>query len=107
MKLPALAFAASLAFSQLSLALAGQTHTDPILIRAGRLIDTVAGNQLGPTMIAVEDGRIVKVAPDLDVKPGAKVIDLSDYTVLPGLIDSHTHLTFSATNQDPLAELER
>src|ERR1700742_3816514 len=76
------------------------------VIRAGHLIDTAAGKQLGATLIAIKDGRIVSVAAAMDIPGGAKVIDLSDYTVLPGLIDSHTHLTISATNQDPLAELE-
>jgi imidazolonepropionase-like amidohydrolase len=76
------------------------------VIRAGHLIDPAAGKQLGPTLIAIQQGRIVAVAAAMDIPSGAKVIDLSDYTVLPGLIDSHTHLTISATNQDPLAELE-
>ena len=81
-------------------------HADELVIRAGHLIDTPAGKQLGPTMISIKDGRIVAVAADLDRPPGAQFIDLSDYTVLPGLIDSHTHLTAATSNQDPLSELE-
>jgi imidazolonepropionase-like amidohydrolase len=45
--------------------------------------------------IVVEDGKIISVGSDTDAPPeGAKVIDLSDKTVLPGLIDAHTHITF-------------
>ncbi|MBS0416277.1 MAG: amidohydrolase family protein [Proteobacteria bacterium] len=77
-----------------------------LVIRAGHLIDTAAGKQLGPTLISIKDGRIVAVAANLERPPGSQFIDLSDYTVLPGLIDSHTHLTISTGNQDPLAELE-
>src|SRR5882757_10739027 len=81
-------------------------HADELVIRGGHLIDTTVGKQLGPTMISIKDGRIVAVAADVDRPPGAKFIDLSDYTVLPGLIDSHTHLTAATSNQDPLSELE-
>ena len=90
----------------LTLLLPCSASAETVVIIAGHLIDTTAGRQLGPTTITVENGRIVTVAAGVDRPPGARLIDLSDYTVLPGLIDSHTHLTISATNQDPLAELE-
>ena len=90
----------------LTLLLPCSASADTVVIIAGHLIDTTAGRQLGPTTITVDNGRIVTVAAGVDRPPGARIIDLSDYTVLPGLIDSHTHLTISATNQDPLAELE-
>ena len=77
-----------------------------IVIRAGHLIDTVAGRMTGPQVIVVQDGRIAAVGSDIEVPAGARVIDLGNYTVLPGLIDAHTHLTIDQRNQDPLAELE-
>jgi len=77
-----------------------------IAIRAGHLIDTLAGRATGAQIIVVRDGRIVDVGPDVQVPGGARVIDLTAYTVLPGLMDAHTHLTIDQRNQDPLAELE-
>ena len=77
-----------------------------IVIRAGHVVDTELGRVVGPQMILVRDGRIVEVGPQIAVPVGANVVDLSDYTVLPGLIDAHTHLTIDQANQDPLAELE-
>jgi imidazolonepropionase-like amidohydrolase len=77
-----------------------------IALRAGHLIDTVAGRMTGPQVIVVRDGRIAAVGSDIEVPAGARVIDLGNYTVLPGLIDAHTHLTIDQRNQDPLAELE-
>jgi len=77
-----------------------------IAIRAGHLIDSVAGRMSGAQVILVRDGLISDVGPDVEVPPGARVIDLTAYTVLPGLMDAHTHLTIDQHNQDPLAELE-
>jgi len=77
-----------------------------IAIRAGHLIDTLAGRATGAQIIVVRDGRIVDVGPDVQVPGNARVIDLTAYTVLPGLMDAHTHLTIDQRNQDPLAELE-
>src|SRR6516225_3212624 len=53
-----------------------------IAIRAGHLIDTVAGRMTGPQVVVVRDGRIAAVGSDIEVPPGARVIDLGNYTVL-------------------------
>jgi imidazolonepropionase-like amidohydrolase len=77
-----------------------------IAIRAGQVIDTLAGRLTGTQVILVRDGLIADVGPAVQVPAGARTIDLSAYTVLPGLMDAHTHLTIDQRNQDPLAELE-
>jgi imidazolonepropionase-like amidohydrolase len=66
----------------------------PTYIHAGRLIDVPGKAARGPSTIVVENGRIVSVSDGLiPVEPGATLIDLSSRTVLPGLIDSHVHLS--------------
>jgi len=69
-----------------------------ILIKAGRLIDVRAGRVLTDQAILIEGDRIKEVGPSGTVSShapsSARVIDLSSSTVLPGLIDCHTHLTF-------------
>jgi imidazolonepropionase-like amidohydrolase len=76
------------------------------VIRAGHLIDTDSGRVLDSQMLLVRDGVIAEMGTAIEVPAGARVVDLSGYTVLPGLIDAHTHLTIDSKNQDPLAELE-
>jgi len=61
-------------------------------IRAGRLLDVESGRTLSNQVILVADGRIKAVGSSITIPEGAKVIDLSGMTVLPGLIDCHTHL---------------
>ncbi|MBA3849217.1 MAG: Xaa-Pro dipeptidase [Opitutus sp.] len=63
-----------------------------VVLKAAKLIDGRGGAPLAPAMVAVEGDRIVGVGSQLPVPEGAKVIDLGDATLLPGLIDLHTHL---------------
>lgn len=76
------------------------------LVRAGHLVDVRAGRVLDGETLVVSGDRIVSVEPTAQVKeqPGDKVIDLGDATLLPGMIDVHTHLT-DDTNFDPYHEL--
>ncbi len=66
-----------------------------VLIKAGRLVDVRAGRVLRDQAILIEGDRITRVGPAQSVQApaGSRVIDLSSATVLPGLIDCHTHLT--------------
>ena len=76
--------------------LAAQTPPDtiPTVIRAGRLFDSEAGGFVGPRELLIRNGGIVAVAEKVERPAGARVIDLSNRTVLPGLIDAHTHLLY-------------
>ena len=78
------------------LPVAGQTphDTSAAVIRAGRLFDSETGGFLTNREILVRNGRIAAVGEKVDHPAGARQIDLSRYTVMPGLIDAHTHLLY-------------
>jgi imidazolonepropionase-like amidohydrolase len=68
-------------------------------IRAGRLVDVANGRVVADQVILVRGDRIEAVggAGSVNIPAGTKVIDLTGYTVLPGLIDTHTHITGDPT----------
>jgi imidazolonepropionase-like amidohydrolase len=67
-------------------------ETNAVVIKAGRLIDVRAGKVLTNQSILIEGDRIKQVGANFKPPDGARVIDLSGATVLPGLIDNHTHI---------------
>jgi imidazolonepropionase-like amidohydrolase len=62
-----------------------------VAVRAGRLFDPRSGTLLANQVIVIRGDRIVDVGPNVQVPAGARTIDLSRATVLPGLIDTHLH----------------
>ena len=78
-----------------SMAQLGAQSTAPVtLVKAGRLLDPRTGNVLAPAAVLIDGNKIKQVGAPAQIKPasGAKIIDLGKATLLPGLIDSHTHL---------------
>ena len=76
------------------------------LVRAGRVLDVHTGRETPSQTIVISGDRIVAITPSAQVsaQPGDHEIDLSQSTVMPGLMDVHTHLTM-APNFDPYYEL--
>jgi imidazolonepropionase-like amidohydrolase len=71
-------------------------------IRAGKLIDPDSGTVLTGQTILIRDGKIEAVGNNVTVPSNAKIIDLAKMTVLPGLIDCHTHLAVGAYDSKDL-----
>jgi imidazolonepropionase-like amidohydrolase len=74
-------------------AVAADAADGTIVLRAARLVDGRGGPPVAPAMVRVQGERIVEVGARVAVPAGARTIDLGDVTLLPGLIDLHTHLT--------------
>lgn len=68
-----------------------------IAYRSDRLIDGVSDGMVEDAAVLVEDGRIASVGPAGELSGDAETIDLGDATLLPGLIDAHVHLVWSAS----------
>jgi imidazolonepropionase-like amidohydrolase len=76
-------------------------------VRAGRMVDPDSGTVLTNQIIVISGNKIQAVGPELTIPAGAKVIDLSDQTVLPGLIDCHTHVADGQSDGDPFNVLRK
>src|SRR5271154_3176180 len=76
-----------------------------IAIHAGKMLDVRTGSYLTDQIIWIEGDRIKAIGKAADISgqipAGAKIIDLSNATVLPGLIDCHTHLTYTPYMSGP------
>lgn len=66
-----------------------------VVVRAGRLLDVKTGKTLTNQTIVIHGDKIASVEGGAQIPAGAQVVDLSNATVLPGLIDAHTHLTMN------------
>ena len=80
----------------MALILGGAAHgAEAIAIRAARMLDVKSGVLSSGAVVIVEGERITAIGSGIAVPKGARVIDLKDVTLLPGLIDCHTHLLSS------------
>ena len=72
-----------------------QQSSKAVVIHAGHVLDVKSGKLLSDQTLVIEDGKIVSVGASAEAKPPADAvrIELPDATILPGLIDAHTHLT--------------
>jgi imidazolonepropionase-like amidohydrolase len=95
-------------FAALLMAMAGTASaTDAYVIHAGKMIDVDGGEVLVDRAIRIEDGKIVRVEPWSAAAVGnTRVVDWSRYTVLPGLMDMHTHIADEGQSADPGAPLK-
>src|SRR5256714_12551090 len=71
-----------------------QTRAALFALRAARMFDPASGQTIKDAVIIVEGDKVAAVGASLSIPRDAKVIDLGDVTVLPGLIDAHTHMTY-------------
>lgn len=90
-----------------SFVICGSMFAQVTVVRAGRLVDSDSGTVLSNQMILISGNKIQAVGPELTIPAGAKVIDLLDKTVLPGLIDCHTHVADGQSDGDPFNVLRK
>lgn len=98
------AFAAAVTLLAGAGAGAGAARAEDLVVHAGRLIDGVGRAPRNQVSILIHDDRITAVQPGFTTPTGARVIDLSHATVLPGLIDCHVHITSQFDGGDPIRE---
>ncbi|HXR16317.1 MAG TPA: amidohydrolase family protein, partial [Terriglobales bacterium] len=92
-----------LVLTVMCLSAGAQQNTTPkiIAVRASRMLDVNNGSIVRDAVILIQDDKITSVGPSLKIPAGAEVVDLGNATVLPGLIDCHTHLMARMSDDDP------
>lgn len=85
--------------------LASAQGASVVLVRAGNLFDSEAGRMVGPRDILIRGERVAEVGRELPAPAGAIVLDLRRCSVLPGLIDAHTHLLLEQRTGEGLSDV--
>jgi imidazolonepropionase-like amidohydrolase len=73
---------------------AAATANTRVVIRAARMLDVRRGEIIPDAVVVVEGDRITAVGANVSIPADAKVVELGDVTLLPGLVDAHTHITY-------------
>jgi imidazolonepropionase-like amidohydrolase len=94
------AFAAGPATVRAQDTAAGRPAAGVVAVRAGHLFDSRTGTLADGVIILVRNGVVAEVGPRVRIPAGAQVVDATAYTVLPGLIDAHVHLTLAGRPRD-------
>jgi len=72
-----------------------------IALRASRMLDVKSGSMVHDAVLLIQDEKITAAGASLKIPAGAEVVDLGNATLLPGLIDCHTHLMARMSDDDP------
>ena len=91
----------------LCIVICGSVFAQVTAVRAGRLVDPDSGTVLLNQIIVISGNKIQAVGSHLTIPAGAREIDLSDKTLLPGLIDCHTHVADGHSDGDPFEALRK
>jgi imidazolonepropionase-like amidohydrolase len=98
--------AAALLAACLPTAAAAQRASQPVtVVRAGNLFDSEAGRMVGPHDILIRGDRVAEVGEGIVAPEGATVLDLRRCSVVPGMIDAHTHLLLEQRQGEALSDV--